>query len=122
MLEFFGCNALAEHLNHKNNENFDKTEITYFDIHDKGFIAGAIVSFIISLITAVIAFQCNANAKAGVKFLITLFAFFFSGFYLIYYFIVYVIFDSQCNGNNNFLKAFSLSSPKKRKTKKKTKK
>ena len=115
MIEFFACNAIAEHLNKKYNENFNNdNEYMYINIKDKGFVAGMIVSLIISIITAVIAFQCNIKAKAGVKFIITLFAFFFSGFYLIYYFIVYVIFDSQCNGNNNFLKAFSRTSRKKK--------
>ena len=116
MIEFFACNAIAEHFNKKNNENFDNDNAyVYLNINDKGFVAGMIVSLIISIITAVIAYQCNAKAKAGVKFLITLFAFFFSGFYLIYYFIVYVIFDSQCNGNNNFLKAFSRTKTTKKK-------
>jgi len=108
MLEFFASNAVATHLNRQNKETFDDEDAyPYFNVNDKGFVVGMIVSFIISIITAVIAFQCNKNAKPGVKFLITLFAFFFSGFYLIYYFIVYVIFDTQCNGNNNFLKAFA---------------
>lgn len=119
MLEFFASNAIAEHFNRKNNETFDNdNSYMYFNVNDKGFVAGMIVSLIISLITAVIAYQCNKNAKPGVKFIITLFAFFFSGFYLIYYFIVYVIFDSQCNGENNFLKAFAVTSRITRKKKK----
>ena len=116
MLEFFASNAVAEHLNKKNNEHFNREYAPiYINMNDKGFVAGMLISFIISVITAVIAYQCNSKAKPGVKFLITLFAFFFSGFYLIYYFIVYVIFDSQCNGNNNFLKAFSTSTTSKKK-------
>tara|TARA_B110000971_G_C19942290_1_gene469327 strand:+ start:74 stop:478 length:405 start_codon:yes stop_codon:yes gene_type:complete len=118
MLEFFGSVALAEHMNNKNKkkEEFNNEDpMVYFNVNDKGFVAGMIVSLIISIITAVIAFQCNKNAKPGVKFIITLFAFFFSGFYLVYYFIVYVIFDSQCNGNNNFLKAFAYTSKRSKK-------